>query len=81
MSRARPADAVAGGSLATAASGAARGQRSTSPLRDAANATIVLADDRTVVRRGLRMLLEEAGFTIPAEAADTPQGAAQDPCL
>jgi two-component system response regulator NreC len=38
--------------------------------RDGAGATVVLADDHPVVRRGLRMLLEEAGFEIAAEAED-----------
>ena len=33
-------------------------------------ATIVLADDHPVVRRGLRLVLEEAGFEIVAEAGD-----------
>jgi DNA-binding NarL/FixJ family response regulator len=42
---------------------------------------MVLADDHSVLRRGLRTLLEEAGFTIPAEAADAPHSAAQGPCL
>jgi two-component system, NarL family, response regulator NreC len=37
---------------------------------DGAGSTIVLADDHPVVRRGLRILLEEAGFEIVAEAAD-----------
>jgi hypothetical protein len=55
------------GSLATAESGA--------------SATIVLTDDHTVVRRGLRTLLEEAGLTIQAEAADTPHRVAHGPCL
>ena len=50
------------------------------PPPDAASATIVLADDHTVVRGGLRMLPEDAGFTIAAEAADTPHTAAQGAC-
>ncbi len=33
--------------------------------------TVVLADDHPVVRRGLRILLENAGFLVVAEAADT----------
>jgi two-component system, NarL family, response regulator NreC len=33
--------------------------------------TVVLADDHPVVRRGLRVVLEEAGCEIVAEAADT----------
>jgi two-component system response regulator NreC len=37
-----------------------------------ASATIVLADDHALVRSGLRMLLEEAGFEIVAEAGDVP---------
>jgi two-component system, NarL family, response regulator NreC len=41
------------------------------PKPDGRPATIVLADDHTVVRRGLRTLLEEAGFEIAAEAGDT----------
>lgn len=40
-------------------------------LASVAGITIVLADDHPVVRRGLRMLLEEAGFRVVAEAADT----------
>lgn len=31
---------------------------------------ILLADDHTVVRKGLRLLLESAGFTVVADAAD-----------
>lgn len=31
---------------------------------------VLLADDHGIVRRGLRSLLEEAGFTVVAEAAD-----------
>lgn len=42
--------------------------RATQP--DGGSTTIVLADDHAVVRRGLRMLLEEAGFEIAAEAGD-----------
>jgi two-component system, NarL family, response regulator NreC len=41
------------------------------PTPDGVGATIVLADDHPLVRRGLRMLLEEAGFKITAEAGDT----------
>jgi two-component system response regulator NreC len=37
---------------------------------DGVGATIVLADDHPLVRRGLRLLLEEAGFEIAAEAED-----------
>ena len=31
---------------------------------------VLLADDHSIVRRGLRSLLEEAGHTVVAEAAD-----------
>jgi two-component system response regulator NreC len=37
---------------------------------DGAKATIVIADDHRVVRRGLRLVLEEAGFEIASEAGD-----------
>jgi two-component system response regulator NreC len=37
---------------------------------DASGITIVLADDHPVVRGGLRILLEEAGFRVVAEATD-----------
>lgn len=36
-------------------------------------ATIVLADDHRVVRSGLRLLLEEAGFEVVAEAGDVKE--------
>ena len=36
-------------------------------------ATIVLADDHRVVRSGLRLLLEEAGFQVVAEAGDVEE--------
>jgi hypothetical protein len=80
MSTAKPADAGARGIARH--SRERRDARSAfdKPTPDAASATIVLADDHTVVRRGLRTLLE-AGFTIPAEAADTPHSATQGPCL
>jgi two-component system, NarL family, response regulator NreC len=38
-----------------------------------AGVTVVLADDHAVVRRGLRMVLEEAGLDLVGEAADTPE--------
>jgi two-component system response regulator NreC len=40
-------------------------------IGDVSGITVVLADDHPVVRRGLRMLLEEAGLRVVAEAADT----------
>ncbi len=81
MNTAKPADAV-NGPIARH-SRDRRGARSAfdNPTPDAASATIVLADDDSVVRRGLRTLLEGAGFTIPAEAADARHSAAQGPWL
>jgi DNA-binding NarL/FixJ family response regulator len=34
---------------------------------------VLLADDHSIVRRGLRGLLEAAGLTVVAEAADGPR--------
>src|SRR5919199_448228 len=39
-------------------------------MGDADDITVVLADDHAVVRSGLRLLLEQAGFHVLAEAAD-----------
>src|SRR5919202_396700 len=39
-------------------------------MADADNITVVLADDHAVVRSGLRLLLDHAGFDVLAEAAD-----------
>ncbi len=38
-----------------------------------ASITVVLADDHPLVRRGLRIVLEEAGFELVAEAADAAE--------
>jgi hypothetical protein len=79
MSTAKPADAVDGGVAGNRRD--RRGARSAvdKPTTDAASATIVIADDHPVVGRGPRTLLEEAGFTIPAEAADAPHRVVQGP--
>src|SRR5919199_951148 len=40
-------------------------------MADADHITVVLADDHAVVRSGLRLLLDHAGFDVLEEAADT----------
>jgi two-component system response regulator NreC len=71
MSTAKPADAVAGGIARHSRDRRDARSAFDNPTTDAASATIVLADDHPMVRRGLRTLLEKAGFTIAAEAEDT----------
>jgi two-component system, NarL family, response regulator NreC len=71
MSTAKPADTVARAIARHSRERRDPGPAFDKPTPDGERATIVLADDHTVVRRGLRMLLEEAGFTIAAEAGDT----------
>src|SRR5919202_6175249 len=39
-------------------------------MADADHITVVLADDHAVVRAGLRLLLDHAGFRVLADAAD-----------
>lgn len=39
--------------------------------------TVVLADDHPIVRRGVRILLDEAGFDLVGEAADTVEARRQ----
>ncbi len=45
--------------------------------RAASHITVVLADDHPIVRRGVRILLDEAGLELVGEAADVAQARRQ----